>query len=87
MKNYLKNPSGLKIHKIGFNDSNWDIAKNDIGIPMYKYRTGQMFVKNPSDDHGFCKVIFFKLKQEYSGGGTFANAKVNNYYEELYACP
>lgn len=87
MKNYLKNPSALKIHKIGFDDNNWTIAKNDIGIPLYRYRTGQMFVKNPSDDHGFCKGIFFNIRQEYSGGGTFANAKVNNYHEELYGCP
>ncbi|MFN8674186.1 MAG: hypothetical protein U0457_19150 [Candidatus Sericytochromatia bacterium] len=87
MKKYLKNASALKIHKIGFNSEGWTIVKNDLGIILYKYRTGQMWVKNNSDDHGFCKGLFFEIRQEYTGGGTFSNSFVRGYHEELYGCP
>ncbi len=87
MKSYLKNPTTLKIYKIGISDSDWNIEKNNLGIILYRYKRGQMWVKNSADDHGFCKGLFFEIRQEYSGGGTYAGPKINTYHEELYGCP
>lgn len=87
MRNALKNPAALKVHKIGLSDADWIIAKNDYGIPLYRYKRGQMWVRNSSDDHPYCKGLFFEVRQDYSGGGTYGASKVNNFMEELYGCP
>lgn len=87
MKGYLKNPAKLKIYKIGLSENSWLIAKNDFGIPLYRYKRGQMLVKNNSDDHGFCKGLFFEIRQDYAGGGTYAASRINGYHEEIYGCP
>lgn len=86
MRNHLKNAAGLKVVKTGMSDGEWQIAKNEVGIPLYRYKRGQMWVKNPGDDHGYCKGLFFVVRQDYSGGGNYGNSYVNNYIEELYGC-
>ena len=86
MKNYLKNPASLKVHRSGISDNDWIIEKNGIGIPLYRYKRGTMLVRNSADDHTFCKGLFFVIKQEYAGGGKYASSKISEYSEELYGC-
>lgn len=86
MKNYLKSPATLKVNKTGISDSDWNIEKNELGIPLYRYKRGTMLVRNTADDHAFCKGLFFVIKQEYAGGGTYASSKISEYSEELYGC-
>ena len=87
MKAYLKNPSALTIYKIGLTHDTWQIAKKDNGIPDYKYKYGAMYVKNPSWDHSYCKVLYFTLKQDYAGGGTYGESHVGWYSESFFGCP
>lgn len=87
MRAALRNPSTLKVMKIGMSDADWQIAKNDYGIPLYRYKRGQMWAKNSGDDHPYCKGLFFTIRQEYSGGGSYGASHVDNYMEELYGCP
>ncbi len=86
MKNYLKNPATLKVHRSGISDSDWNIEKNELGIPLYRYKRGTMLVRNSADDHSFCKGLFFVIKQEYAGAGKYASSKISEYSEELYGC-
>lgn len=86
MKAYLKNPASLKVYKTGVSDEVWQIEKNSLGIPLYRYKRGQMLVKNSADDHPFCKGLFFVIKQTYSGGGSYGGSEISNYHEELYGC-
>lgn len=86
MKGYLKNPAILKIHKIGISDADWQIEKNNLGIPLYRYKRGTMWVRNNSDDHSYCKGLFFVIKQDYSGGGTYGKSFISEYSEELRGC-
>jgi hypothetical protein len=86
MKGYLKNPAILKIHKIGISDADWQIEKNNIGIPLYRYKRGNMWVRNNTDDHPYCKGLFFVIKQDYSGGGTYGKSFISEYSEELRGC-
>jgi hypothetical protein len=87
MKAYLKNPATLKIYKTGVSDEVWQIEKNSLGIPLYRYKRGQMLVRNSADDHKFCKGLFFVVKQTYSGGGGYGGSEIGEYHEELYGCP
>lgn len=86
MKGYLKNPAILKISKIGISDADWQIEKNNIGIPLYRYKRGTMWVRNSTDDHPYCKGLFFVIKQDYSGGGTYGKSFISEYSEELRGC-
>lgn len=86
MKAYLKNPAILKIHKIGLSDADWLIEKNSYGIPLYRYKRGTMWVRNNNDDHPYCKGLFFVIKQDYSGGGTYGKSFISEYSEELRGC-
>ena len=87
MKAYLKNASNLAVYKIGLTHDIWQIIKNDAGIPEYKYKYAAMYVKNPSWDHNYCKVLYFTMKQEYAGGGTYGETHVGWYNEEFFGCP
>ncbi len=86
MKGYLKNPAILKIHKIGISDADWLIEKNSFGIPLYRYKRGTMWVRNNTDDHPYCKGLFFVIKQDYSGSGTYGKSFISEYSEELRGC-
>ncbi len=48
----------------------WSIAKDDIGIPKYKYFNPHIWMAYKSN--GKCYVGFVTLRQVYSGGGTYA---------------
>lgn len=87
MKAYLKNPSALTIYKIGLTHDTWQIAKKDNGLPDYKYKYGAMYVKNPTWDHSYCKVLYFTLKQDYAGGGTYGETHIGSYSESYFGCP
>lgn len=87
MKAHLKNPPTLKTFKIGVSDEVWQIEKNSLGIPLYRYKRGQMLVRNSADDHPFCKGLFFVIKQTYSGGGNYGGSEISEYHEELFGCP
>lgn len=87
MKTHLKNPATLKIFKTGVSDEVWQIEKNSLGIPLYRYKRGQMLARNSADDHPYCKGLFFVVKQTYSGGGAYGGSEISEYHEELYGCP
>ena len=87
MKAYLKNPATLKTFKVGVSDDVWQIEKNSLGIPLYRYKRGQMLVRNSSDDHPYCKGLVFVVKQTYSGSRTYGGSEKSEYHEELYGCP
>ena len=53
-----------------YNGLYWSIAKDDIGIPKYKYFNPHIWMAYKSN--GKCYVGFVTLRQVYSGGGTYA---------------
>jgi hypothetical protein len=87
MKNHLKNSASFTYHKIGCGDADWQIEKNSAGIPLYRYKRTYMWIRNPSNDHPYCKSLSFVIKQQYSGGGTYGGSTVSEYFEQLCGCP
>ncbi|MEO6251913.1 MAG: hypothetical protein ABIO79_01295 [Ferruginibacter sp.] len=53
-----------------YNGAYWSIAKDDIGIPKYKYFNPHIWMAYKSG--GKCYVGYVTLRQVYSGGGTYA---------------
>lgn len=53
---------------------NWHIAKDDYGLPTYKYFNPHIWMAYKAD--GKCFVGYVTLRQVYSGGGTYGPLQV-----------
>ena len=85
----LKNPSTLKIFRVGTDTAGWNIQKDNDGIlPSYRYKTLRVYLRDPNDDHPYCRVVSARIKQDYAGGGRY-NSEVyrSSVSEEIYGCP
>jgi hypothetical protein len=52
----------------------YTIEKNRLGIPLDRYRSGQILFKMPKTTH--CLARTFNYVEEYAGGGTYAPSEV-----------
>jgi hypothetical protein len=52
----------------------YTIEKNRLGIPLSRYRSGQILFKMPKTPH--CLARTFNYVEEYAGGGTYAPSEV-----------
>jgi hypothetical protein len=85
----IKNPSAIKIFRIGTDTAGWEIQKdNDDFLPSYRYKTMKIYFRDPADDHPYCRVVSVRVKQDYAGGGRY-NAQVysSSAFEEIFGCP
>jgi len=85
----VKNPSTLKIFRVGTDTAGWNIQKDNDGIlPSYRYKTLRVYLRDPNDDHPYCRVVSARIKQDYAGGGRY-NSEVyrSSVSEEIYGCP
>jgi hypothetical protein len=85
----LKNPSTLKIFRIGTDTAGWEIQKdNDDLLPSYRYKTMKVYFRDPADDHPYCRVVSVRIKQDYAGGGRY-NSEIyrSSESDEIFGCP
>ena len=78
---------GMKVFKIGFNQANWIVDKNGLGIPKARYKHGLIYGRNPASEDSFCRVWYLNVVQEYSGGGTYGATEARYIEREFIACP
>jgi hypothetical protein len=84
----LKNPSALKIFRIGTDTAGWEIQKDSSNLPSYRYKTVKVYFRDPNDDHPYCRVVSARIKQDYAGGGRY-NSEIyrSSVSEEVFGCP
>ncbi|MBV8858358.1 MAG: hypothetical protein JOZ02_15605 [Acidobacteria bacterium] len=84
----LKNPSALKIFRIGTDTAGWEIQRDSSNFPSYRYKTMKVYFRDPNDDHPYCRVVSARVKQDYAGGGRY-NSEVyrSSVSEEIFGCP
>ncbi len=71
LMNNLKSPATVKVYRIGVSGS-WDIQKDNYGLlPSYRYKYANVYYRDSSDDHPFCRVMSARIKQDYAGGGRY----------------
>ena len=87
MKGTLENIAALKIHKVGLNQANWLIDKNNLGIPTARYKQGMIWLRDPADDHPYCHISYVNIIQDYAGGGTYGASYAKFTGDELAGCP
>lgn len=84
----LKNPSTLKIFRIGTDIAGWEIQRDSSNFPSYRYKTMKVYFRDPNDDHPYCRVVSARIKQDYAGGGRY-NSEIyrSSVGEEIFGCP
>jgi hypothetical protein len=87
IKAKLKNSATLKISKIGLLHSIWVVEKNDLGIPLNRYREAFIWAKDSADDHKYCHQYGFVIQQDYAGGGTYGATYAYLNTDNLFGCP
>lgn len=87
MKAKLDNAATLEIKKIGLFHANWQISKDDYGLPNARYKQGYIWVRDTSDDHPYCHLYQVNIIQDYAGGGTYAASYANFINDTLFGCP
>lgn len=86
LKSIVPNLSDFTVHKIGLEDANWRIEKNDLGVPTGRRKWGYMWFRNNSKmiDHPHCRMYEMFIYQPYQGGGTYGSSVPN--YERTWLC-
>jgi len=84
----LKNRATLKIFRVGADVAGWDIQKDSSNYPSYRYKTVEVYFRDPNDDHPYCHVISTRVKQDYAGGGRY-NSEIyrSSVSDEIFGCP
>ena len=72
LMNYFKNPATIKVHRIGLASADWEIQKDNYDLlPSYRYKYANVYYRDLSDDHPYCRIASAMIKQDYAGGGRF----------------
>lgn len=74
LKRDLPERTILKFVAEQYSGTQWHIAKDDLGLPRYKYFNPHIWMVYKAD--GKCYVGYITLRQVYSGGGTYGPLEV-----------
>lgn len=83
----LRPSSTRKIMKIGLAQANWEIYKNELGLPSYRFKRGYIWARDTADDHPYCKLYYISIVQGYAGGGTYGASSATYEETRLTGCP
>ena len=67
-----QNDPQAKVLKTAMLDSTWEITKNDLGVPLYRRKSGYLLYKLPQEK--WARLYIVTYKEDYAGGGSYTNA-------------
>lgn len=73
------------IKKSGLQHNDWQVVKTPLGAPDHRYKDGALWIRNPKDDHAFCQVVYFRIKEVYNGS-TYERSNVSSATSYLCGC-
>jgi hypothetical protein len=73
------------IKKSGLLHSDWQVVLSPLGTPDHRYKDGALWVRNPKDDHPYCQVIYYRIKEIYQGS-SYGSSAVSNATPYLCGC-
>lgn len=87
MRAKVSNVTGAVIYKIGLYQNQWLIEKNDLGLPLRRYKQGAIYARDPQADHQYCYLWYVNMIQEYAGAGTYGASYANYVGSDYVTCP
>ncbi|OJJ21072.1 hypothetical protein BKI52_10905 [marine bacterium AO1-C] len=67
-KNALAKKFGVPVLRIAIGSVRWDVKKNNVGVPLYKYLYVEGAIKKKD---GNCHVVVAWVRRSYEGGGRY----------------
>ena len=83
----LKQSATRKILKIGLSQVNWEIYKDSIGLPSYRFKRGYILARDTADDYPYCKLYYISIVQDYAGGGRYGASYAKYEETNISGCP
>ncbi len=88
MMTVFKNSPTIKVYKIGVETAGWQIQKDDSGLPSYRYKDANVYFRDTADDQPYCHLSNARIKQDYSGGGTYNSQLYRSSAQDtMMGCP
>lgn len=74
----------VKVHITGKQAPRWNIAKNSLGVPRYKYLSEKVIFFYKID--GMCRMQETTVKRDYEGGGVYGDIYLGSFDPESLPC-
>jgi hypothetical protein len=89
LKSIIPTLSDFTVHKIGLEDKNWRIEKNELDVPTGRRKWGYVWFRDNRKiiDHPYCRVYEMFIYQPYEGGGTYGESVARYERRWLCGCP
>lgn len=87
MKSILEHIADYKVFSGGLAQTSWLIAKDNYGLPIRRFKSGALYLKDVTADHPYCYLTYINIMQDYSGGGTYGDGYAEFIKDELVGCP
>jgi hypothetical protein len=79
----------IDVYRIGIEDQNWRIEKDDYNMPTGRRKWAYIYYKKKSGlaDYPYCRLMELYIYQPYAGGGTYGENTVYREQVTLCGCP
>jgi hypothetical protein len=75
------------VYKAALKPGTWEIGKDSYNYPVSRYRYGEIWLKWPHTDDGYCRIYYVNLVQDYAGGGRYGGSYARHVSDEPAGCP
>ena len=75
------------IFKVALAPGTWEIGKDSYNFPVSRYKYGEIWLKWPNTDDGFCRIFYVNIVQDYAGGGRYGGSYARHVDDEPAGCP
>lgn len=75
------------IYKVALKPGPWEIGKDNYNFPVSRYKYGEIWLKWPDTDDGYCRIYYVNIVQDYAGGGRYGGSYGRHVDDEPAGCP
>lgn len=87
MLGIIEGVSRATIFKVALAPGPWEIGKDNYNFPVSRYKYGEVWLKWPDTDDGYCRIFYVNIVQDYAGGGTYGGSYARHVDDEPAGCP
>ena len=87
MLGVIEDVARATIFKVALAPGPWVIGKDSYNFPVSRYKYGEIWLKWPATDDGFCRIFYVNIVQDYAGGGRYGGSYARHVDDEPAGCP
>ena len=78
----IEGVTGATVFKATVHPGPWE-----VDFPVDRYKHGEVWLKWPNADDGYCRIYYVNVVQKYEGGGRYGGSYGRYIYSEPAGCP